>query len=32
MVLQLCDLVCKSTQEQIRVQFGALSGAAGRGR
>jgi DNA-binding transcriptional ArsR family regulator len=32
MVLQLCDLVCKSTQEQIRIQLGALSGAAGRGR
>ena len=32
MVLQLCELVCRSTQEQIRIQFGTLTGTAGRGR
>jgi DNA-binding transcriptional ArsR family regulator len=32
MVFQLCDLVCKSAQEQIRSQLGALRGVQRRGR
>jgi DNA-binding transcriptional ArsR family regulator len=32
MVFQLCELVCKSTQEQMRIQLDALRGAARRGR
>ena len=31
-VFQLCELVCKSTQEQIRIQLDALSASARRGR
>ena len=32
MVFQLCELVCRSTQEQIRGQLDALQGTARRGR
>ena len=32
MVFQLCALVCRSTQEQIRAQLRALSAQAARGR
>jgi DNA-binding transcriptional ArsR family regulator len=31
-VFQLCELVCKSTREQMRTQLGAFSATAGRGR
>lgn len=32
MVFPLCELVCRSTQEQIRIQLGALKASARRGR
>ena len=32
LVFQLCGLVCRSAQEQIRSQLGALSASQGRGR
>ena len=31
-VFQLCDLVCRSAREQIRVQLGAIEGSVGAGR